>query len=316
VQANEVDTSHILSTRNFDPANPASFVSPNEIDPNYTAPVTDELILGIERQIIPDFAIGVSYIHRSASNFIWIDGFSAGVYVPFLGVSTSDFVPVDVDYEGQILTYYELPFLRPPGDYLTNWPDYHQRYQAVEVTGRKRLSNRWMLGFGVTFADHREYFESEAAVFDPTGMDKRRGEQTMNEGGPASGLNSRWSVKLDGMVQLPASVNLAGKLNGHQGYVFYRNYYVRHRAGGIGSARLYLNPFGEDRYDDFWIVDLRFEKSFDIKGTRLNGMVDIFNLLNAATVLGRQPSQNFASANQIYSILAPRIVRFGVRWIF
>ena len=33
-----LDTSTILYFRNFDPDNPDSLVSPNEIDPDYTAP--------------------------------------------------------------------------------------------------------------------------------------------------------------------------------------------------------------------------------------------------------------------------------------
>jgi hypothetical protein len=154
IQANEVDTSTILYLDNFDPNNPDSLVSPNVVDPNYTAPVTDELIVGVERELIPDFAVGASYIHRYASNWIWRDEFAAGVTIPYVGVSSSDFVPVNIEFQGQPLTYYELPFRRPAGEYLTNWPDYHQRYQAVEVTARKRLSSRWMLGFGLTFADH------------------------------------------------------------------------------------------------------------------------------------------------------------------
>jgi hypothetical protein len=225
-------------------------------------------------------------------------------------------VPVDFEFQGQELTYYELPFPRPAGEYLTNWPDYHQRYQAVELTGRKRLSNRWMLGFGVTFADQREYFDSEAAVFDPTNVDNRRGEQTGTVLGRMSGLNSRWIVKLDGMVELLAGVNLAGKLNGHQGYLYPRCFYTRPRGGGIGRAWVYLNPIGVDRYDDFWIADLRLEKTFDIKGTRLSGMLDIFNMFNAATVLAREPRQNLSSANRVLNILAPRVLRIGVRWVF
>jgi hypothetical protein len=118
------------------------------------------------------------------------------------------------------------------------------------------------------------------------------------------------------MVELPAGVKLAGKLNGRQGYVFYRNYYVRRRRGGIGPAYIYINPFGVDRYDDLWIADLRLEKSFDIRGTRLAGMLDIFNLFNAATVLSRTTLQNVPEANRVYDVLAPRIVRFGVRWVF
>jgi hypothetical protein len=316
VQANEVDTSTILDLDNFDPANPDALVSPNEIDPNYTAPVTDELLVGMERELIPDFAVGVSYIYRNASNWVFREPFPGGVTVPYVGVSADDFVPVTFEFEGQELTYYELPFPRPAGEYLTNRPDYRQRYQAVELTGRKRLSNRWMLGFGVTFADHRELFDSEAAVFDPTNVDKRRGEHAITVLGRATGLNSRWIVKLDGMVQLPAGVNLAGKLNGRQGYVFPRAFWTPPRGGGIGRATVLLNPPGVDRYDDFWIADLRLEKTFHIKGTRLSGMLDIFNLFNAATVLARERRQNRSNANRVTNILAPRVLRIGVRWVF
>lgn len=316
VQADEADTSRILALDNFNPAEPDSLVSPNVVDPDYTAPLTDELLVGVEREIMADFAVGVSYIYRNSSNWIWRDRLWSGVQIPYVGVSAEDFVPVSVDFEGQTLTYYELPFPRPAGEYLTNWPDYHQRYQAVELTGRKRLSNRWMLGFGLTFADQREYYESEAAVFDPTNVDIRDGEQATSGTGQYTMLNARWNLKLDGLVKLPAGVNLAGKLNGRQGYGFPRSFWTPLRGGGIDRAWVNLQTFGNARYDDLWIADLRVEKSFDIRGTRLSGMLDIFNLFNTATVLSREPRQNLTTANRIVDILAPRVLRFGVRWVF
>jgi hypothetical protein len=77
-----------------------------------------------------------------------------------------------------------------------------------------------------------------------------------------------------------------------------------------------LNPAGVDRYEDFWIADLRLEKTFHIKGTRLSGMLDVFNLFNAATVLARERRQNRSNANRVTKILAPRVFRIGVRWVF
>jgi hypothetical protein len=71
-----------------------------------------------------------------------------------------------------------------------------------------------------------------------------------------------------------------------------------------------------DRYGDFWIADLRLEKTFDIKGTRLSAMLDVFNMFNAGTVLSRDLRQNVPSANRVMNILAPRVFRFGVRWVF
>jgi hypothetical protein len=45
-------------------------------------------------------------------------------------------------------------------------------------------------------------------------------------------------------------------------------------------------------------------------------MLDIFNLLNAATILTRQARQNSGNANKITEVLAPRVLRIGVRWIY
>ena len=43
---------------------------------------------------------------------------------------------------------------------------------------------------------------------------------------------------------------------------------------------------------------------------------DMFNLLNANTVMGRRTNQNAANANQVFGILAPRIARIGMMVTF
>ena len=41
--------------------------------------------------------------------------------------------------------------------------------------------------------------------------------------------------------------------------------------------------------------------------------MDVFNALNANTILARRLQQNSSTANNISGIVAPRILRFGVR---
>jgi hypothetical protein len=41
--------------------------------------------------------------------------------------------------------------------------------------------------------------------------------------------------------------------------------------------------------------------------------LDIFNLSNSSTVLAIRGTHNATNANQIQAIVAPRVVRFGVR---
>ncbi len=316
VQTNEIDTDRILSLSNYNPGEPGALTSANVVDRSIAAPATDELILGIEREVIPDFAFGAHFIFRRFTNMVWEDWAHAGISTPYVGVDSSDFVPAIVEFEGQELTYYELPFVRPAGEILENWPDYRRRYRAIELSGRKRLSNRWMLNFGLTWSDLREYFDSDAAVFDPTNVEIRRGNPIASGGSFSQGMDSRWNLKLNGMFELPAGFHLAGMLNARQGFIFQKVYWVERRSGGIGSGRVFLQPLGDSRLEDLWLVDIRVEKTFDIGRSRLSAIMDVFNLLNSATVLAREPRQNVPSANRVYDILSPRVVRFGARWAF
>ena len=66
--------------------------------------------------------------------------------------------------------------------------------------------------------------------------------------------------------------------------------------------------------DRLKVVDLRVEKQFTFGDRRFSAMMDIFNLFNEPTVLGRERRQNLSTANRVQDILSARIVRFGVRF--
>lgn len=83
--------------------------------------------------------------------------------------------------------------------------------------------------------------------------------------------------------------------------------------GGLpqGSETLWAQPRGVDRTETVnKFVDVRFAKTFPLGISRLEGSIDIFNLLNANHVL----EQNEAIGSTIgrpSRILTPRIVRVG-----
>ena len=68
------------------------------------------------------------------------------------------------------------------------------------------------------------------------------------------------------------------------------------------------------RLDNFQNADIRIGRSFTMGRAKLSPSLDIFNIGNVNTVLGRRRNQAAANANQISTIMAPRIVRFGVRF--
>ena len=63
-------------------------------------------------------------------------------------------------------------------------------------------------------------------------------------------------------------------------------------------------------------LDARAEKEFSFGRARVAFDVDVFNLLNSGTVLGRRYDVEADDFNAVTEIMNPRIVRFGVRLQF
>ena len=72
----------------------------------------------------------------------------------------------------------------------------------------------------------------------------------------------------------------------------------------------------EFRNPDLYTLDGRVEKEININRTKLVVLAEAFNLLNKSDTLQVNNRTNTATANQIREILSPRIVRFGVRYVF
>ncbi len=61
-QSEEVDISRILAFGGgFDPANPTAVASADKVDPGLKAPVTTSVVVGLDRELIPNLAVQVSY---------------------------------------------------------------------------------------------------------------------------------------------------------------------------------------------------------------------------------------------------------------
>jgi len=64
---------------------------------------------------------------------------------------------------------------------------------------------------------------------------------------------------------------------------------------------------------------MRAEKAFAIRGSQVVLTFDMFNVMNAATTLGRQYDVTATGAtgfNQTLEIMNPRLIRLGVRFGF
>ena len=228
------------------------------------------------------------------------------------------------------VTYFEPTIPIPAAYVYSNRQGYARTFNGFELTARKRYANRWMLSASYAYNDAVDTFGSPAGfdggtadqsrspdLVDPTTVRAWSGGQYAIEAG-GSGIdnvfvNAKWMAKVSGLYTLPWDINVGAFYNARQGYLMPQYILSPSRANRAGTVRIYLDAFGESRLPNFQTLDLKVDKTFRVKRLTLIPSVDIFNALNANTILARRLQQNSATANNISGIVAPRIVRFGVR---
>jgi hypothetical protein len=77
-----------------------------------------------------------------------------------------------------------------------------------------------------------------------------------------------------------------------------------------------IDPIGESRLPTFQNLDFHVERPVSVGHTRFVPSIDVFNVRNSNTVQAMRATQNASNANNIQAIVAPRVLRFGVRFTF
>ena len=311
IQRNELDFARgfrSTPSANYDPANPSAVVTPNTVDPNLENDITDEFVASLDHELMPNFAVGVSYIWRNYHNFqdsyrnVTADSYSPVTYTDLCGNSLCS----QPSYTG---TYYQRTTALPAGTVLRN-NNSSRKYNGIEITARKRFSNNWLMNSSATWNNTKLHYTGPgdfSTSADPTNFD-------FTQGRDSSGLNGpRWTAKLSGMYGLPWQMSVAAFYNLRDGLQFNRTIQTPNRTGSGGTANVLIEPQGTTHYPTFSQLDLHWDKAFRFGTRRIQFNVDVFNTLNKATVLGRQARQDSATANYVTSILAPRVARFGLK---
>lgn len=326
---NEMDLTTILGYAGFDPANPSKVdKSPHQVG-NYSVPKTHEVIVGIDRELMPNFGVSASLTYRYLMDFNWR---------PLIGVSITDYVRTGTLYgtlpDGRTygVPYYALKAsaVPPGGGFVeTKNEGYHEQYWGFEVTATKRMSDRWMARFGFSTNDWRQYWEGQPTNnMDPT---PDRNNPLVNGGqliirSTGSGKSNVWMALpkyqfiLNGAYQAPYDIDLGLSMLVRQGYP--APWHERTATGDPLVARKYvmITPdVDEGRLPAVTTVDFRVGKTFKMKRANVIVDLDIFNLLNSATILQREYDKSRTGPtgfNAIREIMQPRIARIGLRVTF
>ena len=140
----------------IDPAHPTSATSPNTIDPNYHSNRDNEFIVGVDHELMPNFAIGAAYTYRRTNDY--------PTWNARIGMTSADYAVVARPTNGTRSAVVYAPNgakidATGGGRILENRPDYHSAYQGLEVTLNKRLSNRWMSRVAFSYNDWTEHID-------------------------------------------------------------------------------------------------------------------------------------------------------------
>lgn len=320
-------------------------------DPNYTyyvdnlkAPYMNELLAGIEHELVRDFKLGLQFVWKENKNIVEDIDKNNG-YDPTAkddkGLIWLPYTVVDPGWDGKFgtgddndLTVYGLREDRPAKTWKgTNPPEAKRKYWALILTFDKRMSNKWQLKGSVLYSSFKgnasaQYgpTEGESGLFDnPTVM--------INSYGPLW-FDRPLQIKIMGTIILPYDIILSAYFQHRSGSPWTRTFDRVYFPSSLPVYESYVGvnaePKGSQRNAPITNLDLRIEKSFSFGDYgRLNFYADIFNIggRSGVNIYGnpngrlkyyKSPPQYTLDSlyGTVSSVYGVRSFRLGVRWSF
>jgi hypothetical protein len=291
-------------------------------DPDYRRPYTDELTGGVDHELLPALKLSVVFTYRHEK----YPQATANPANPFESTLTTrpdagrDGVAGTAD-DGTFQFYNRVSTQNLV--FLTNDPTSKQTYKGVEVTATKRMSNRWQMLAGYTFA--RTRITGQSVNVNPNAL--------INADGLVIGqLGDRpHQFKLTGTYILPFhDIGVAANFNSQSGIAVTRQVSTPLAVGGTTVVN--VEPSGSYRLDLRTSADLRAFKTARFGRREVEASIDVHNITNANTVWNvrtlsgtinlRQNGDpagaintvpQFGSPAQVYP---PRNLRFNVAFRF
>jgi hypothetical protein len=314
-----------LDFSGFDINNPGNPVVSAQVG-KYKTPLTHEVQVGLDRELMANFAVSGTFTYRRFTNFIRNNlGLTANDYEQ-TGTFTDTLQPV-----GSVsVPFYGVKADRVPANRAAtvyqSRPDYYEQYMGFELSAVKRMSNRWMMRFGFSTNSNTQHWTSPAGQTDPTptatNPNINGGEIVRAQGG--SGKSTIYAVLpkyqfiATGLYQAKWGINLGANLTSRQGYAqpFTRSSVTTGDPLAPRKTILVASSPTEFRLPTVVELDARVSKEFKFTRARFNVDFDVFNVLNRNTVLGRQYDLRLSSGNTVQEIQNPLIARIGVRFNF
>ncbi len=268
-------------------------------------PYSDEVTAGIERQVARDVRVGAMFYHRANRKQVG----SRNIAVPAAAYTQQSVtIPGTPSGPGGTATFYNLnrAFLGLQNNVLGNDPLLDTDYSGLELTGSKRMSNRWQFTAGLTIGKAKGGL-STGDLNDPNNLVNQQG---------ALATDSTYSAKVSGTYVMPGNISASASVLRSTGFPYQSTYSVTRAvfpALTRASQRILLSESGDERYPSVTLLDLRLSRPFTLPGgVTVEPLVEMFNLANASTVVTRISTVGSRYLTPT-EILGPRLIRIGGR---
>jgi hypothetical protein len=278
------------------------------VDRDLIRPTSNEVSVNLERELRDGLSGRASFVYKNMRN-IWgeVDTIRAASY-------TVPFTIVDPGPDGQLNTGNETTFntfALPTGlgeqRIYTNPDDNKADFKTVEFAINRRFAGRWLLltSFGHTWSTML-HTSAGARTFSYRPSDRLFGDNGIE-------TSTQWNYKVVGRYTMPWGIGTSGSWKVQSGFNYGRTVSVNFPLEGSRAVR--VEPITTNRYPTVQIMDIRADKGFSFgRYGKFTAMLDVFNLTNSGVVTSaRVTTVNYA---EVLGILAPRVVRFGVRYDF
>lgn len=268
----------------------------SQVDPDLQTPYTVEWTAGFERELAPEWSVGVTYIKRRGEdllqdtdvNHITCDQFDEAFgAAPYAVCGDGGFGRLEMDRFGDV----EGTALVPNGapDLYVHNPNFNRvlqvgnvnasEYDAWELILRKRLHRNWQMQLGYTWSEAR----GDAEAFDTlSGNDAAYSDKT----GGFLDFDRRHVVKWQGVVHFREGLLLGGAIEWASALPYSLIGIVEsdHDDQGNFTAQRIYSVTGEkndQRNDSVLRVDGRIEKRFTMGRIQASAFLEGENLLDA-----------------------------------
>lgn len=282
------------------------------MDENLKQAYMEQLTFGIERQLIKDLSIGITYISRKNHNQIApVD--VGGVYEKVSWYD--DYTQQYIDVWTQVNPRSESRFLiTNPKKGLTPWLNFdpYRKYSGFEVLLNKRFSNNWQLMVSYVYSKSTGNFDntqSNGAGF--TSILENPNGTVFNDGKLTN--DPTHMLKIQGSVILPLSINLNMNFQIITGDTYTLSAWLPIDVDP-NVSEVNIKPRGSNRYPTTHTLDLRLEKTVTFNKLKVGILLDIFNLFNEGKITFLDTTTSSGSFGTTLSLTTPRAFRAGLRF--